>query len=316
MILTEHISGSLQWYDCTEPSEEILIKTAQKLAVPENIFLNCLDPDYLPYIDIHKDLIFIMLRVCDLSADEKSESIQELTTKIAVFIKNNQIYTFHRLPLHEVTNTIEYFKMHSEQLDSANSIQFVLQKLFEQIAESYEQKLIELENNLDRFEEKILTLKNSKFLLKEGFSIKRKASAYKKVIKFTLDVLAKTNLKICPDSHQFNYVKEKFERYQFYADDVFENSQGLLNLHLAIQSQKTNEASYRTNEIVRVLTVLTIFFLPLNFIAGVYGMNFESMPLLKNNNGFWLAIASMGFISVGLLVYVIVKGWLKPPPRD
>jgi magnesium transporter len=54
----------------------------------------------------------------------------------------------------------------------------------------------------------------------------------------------------------------------------------------------------------------------LNFIAGVYGMNFEQMPLVKSAEGFWVSIGIMIFICVGLLIYVVQKGWLSPPPKD
>ncbi|HEY1078684.1 MAG TPA: CorA family divalent cation transporter, partial [Bdellovibrio sp.] len=73
----------------------------------------------------------------------------------------------------------------------------------------------------------------------------------------------------------------------------------------------TNEASYRTNEVMRVLTVFSIFFLPLNFIAGVYGMNFENMPELKAPNGYYMTLAVMAFVVVSITYWMYKKGWLK-----
>ncbi|MDP3107199.1 CorA family divalent cation transporter, partial [Hydrogenophaga sp.] len=51
--------------------------------------------------------------------------------------------------------------------------------------------------------------------------------------------------------------------------------------------------SNRTNDIMRTLTALTAIFLPLNLIAGIFGMNFEFIPLLHQQTGFWWAIGSM-----------------------
>jgi magnesium transporter len=324
MELKHYNYGNLKWTDCQGPTQEHLKLMAAQINVPEAMLLSCLDPDYLPYIDHSNGVIFIMLRLCELGAPQKADTIQELTTKIAVFITADHIYTFHRLKLAEIaevnlameavlTKSIEIEKNNKSTQDLK---EHYLQNLIEQIANTYDKKLIQLGRETDIFEEKMFTVRNSKNLLKEGFLIKRKASAYKKVIKFTIDVLFKSCQKMNFELQKFSSNKEKLDRYQFYADDVFENIQGLLNLHIAIQSQKTNEASYRTNEIVRVLTVLTIFFLPLNFIAGVYGMNFETMPLVKTNEGFWISIGFMILISIGLLIYVIGKGWLKPPPKD
>ena len=57
----------------------------------------------------------------------------------------------------------------------------------------------------------------------------------------------------------------------------------------------------RTNDIMRTLTVLTAVFLPLNLITGVFGMNFDAMPLIHTAPGFWVAMMLMGAVVVGLV---------------
>jgi magnesium transporter len=64
---------------------------------------------------------------------------------------------------------------------------------------------------------------------------------------------------------------------------------------------------------MRVLTVFSIFFLPLNFLAGVYGMNFEYMPELKTKYGYLAVILAMIGIAVGIHYWVRKRGWLKRP---
>ena len=56
----------------------------------------------------------------------------------------------------------------------------------------------------------------------------------------------------------------------------------------------------RTNNIMRTLTALTAIFLPLNLIAGIFGMNFEFIPLIHREAGFWWAMGSMLFTAVAL----------------
>jgi len=72
-----------------------------------------------------------------------------------------------------------------------------------------------------------------------------------------------------------------------------------------------NAQSNRTNDIMRTLTVLTAIFLPLNLIAGIFGMNFDFIPLIHSNVGFWLTMASMGLIAVVLAVYFWRKRYLE-----
>jgi Mg2+ and Co2+ transporter CorA len=76
-----------------------------------------------------------------------------------------------------------------------------------------------------------------------------------------------------------------------------------------------NAQSHRTNEIMRTLTVLTAIFLPLNLIAGIFGMNFEFIPLLHMSNGFWWAMVAMGLTAAGLVLFFWRKRYLERSSR-
>ena len=101
-----------------------------------------------------------------------------------------------------------------------------------------------------------------------------------------------------------------------------ELASGLMDLYLS-------GVSNRMNEIMKVLTVISTIFLPMTFVAGVYGMNFESasspfnMPELKWRFGYPFALGIMLASAIGLLVFYVRKGWIgqggmdkdEPPPR-
>lgn len=299
-----------QWIDIQAPGPEQFHALASVLDMPQAIIENCLNPDYLPHIENYGSTRFVIMRMPEPSTDSKADSVQELTTKVALFINDGKVYTVHRIAhldcLSRIANTLSEVQRIGQSDDM--EINNLLGLLFEEMADGFENPLTQLEASMEKFEENIFNHKRSKALLQEGYYIKRKASAYRKVLKYSIDILTKLAAKqeLWQDS------RDKLERNLFYADDVFENTQGLLNLHLSIASQRTNEASFRTNEIMRVLTVLTIFFLPLNFIAGVFGMNFSHIPGLQQEWGFWASIGLMIFISLALFIYIAVKGWLSP----
>ncbi len=69
-------------------------------------------------------------------------------------------------------------------------------------------------------------------------------------------------------------------------------------------------AANRTNEIARVLTVLSGVMLPLTLVAGIYGMNFENMPELKTQNGYYVALAGMAALGLGLFGLFWRLGWV------
>jgi Mg2+ and Co2+ transporter CorA len=67
---------------------------------------------------------------------------------------------------------------------------------------------------------------------------------------------------------------------------------------------------HRTNDIMRTLTVFTAIFLPLNLITGFFGMNFEHLPLVKSEAGFWFSFAGMVAVGFGLVAYFRSKRYI------
>ena len=109
-------------------------------------------------------------------------------------------------------------------------------------------------------------------------SSKRRVSLMRRMLSHTLDVIQKLVPGSEPTAPLFQDLRENAESMHFYADELLEDVNNLLSIQLAL-------ASHRTNEVVRVLTVFSVFFLPLTFIVGVYGMNFEFMPELRRALG-------------------------------
>jgi len=67
--------------------------------------------------------------------------------------------------------------------------------------------------------------------------------------------------------------------------------------------------SHRMNEVMKILTILSAIFMPITFIAGIYGMNFQHMPELEYQNGYFLALGLMLVIVVGMVFYFKRKRW-------
>lgn len=93
-------------------------------------------------------------------------------------------------------------------------------------------------------------------------------------------------------------VIEHIERVVHHVRRLEQSAETIVQIHFSAQSN-------RTNDIMRTLTALTAIFLPLNLIAGIFGMNFEFIPLVHHQTGFWWAMGTMSFIasSLGLLFW-------------
>ncbi|MCC7301102.1 MAG: magnesium/cobalt transporter CorA [Bacteroidia bacterium] len=78
---------------------------------------------------------------------------------------------------------------------------------------------------------------------------------------------------------------------------------GMMDIYLSSLSNKMNQ-------VMKVLTIISTLFIPVTFIAGIYGMNFRYMPELASPNGYWITLVLMGSIIVGLLFWFRYKKWL------
>jgi magnesium transporter len=107
-----------------------------------------------------------------------------------------------------------------------------------------------------------------------------------------------------PTAPLYQDLRENAESMHFYADELVEDVNNLLSIQLAL-------ASHRTNEVVRVLTVFSVFFLPLTFIVGVYGMNFHYMPELRERWGYPAVLVGMGLVTLVIYLWFRRRGWLK-----
>jgi Mg2+ and Co2+ transporter CorA len=98
-------------------------------------------------------------------------------------------------------------------------------------------------------------------------------------------------------------VLEHIERVLGHVRRLESSAESAVQMHFSAQSN-------RTNDIMRTLTVLTAIFLPLNLVTGVFGMNFEVMPLLKLDSGFWISIGLMVLIAAGLIGIFLRKRYV------
>lgn len=86
-----------------------------------------------------------------------------------------------------------------------------------------------------------------------------------------------------------------------------DSATGLVNTYMTA-------VAHRSNEIVKVLTLLTSVFVPPTFIAGIYGMNFPDMPELEVENAYPIVMLTMLFMICGTILYFYFRGWLSRAP--
>ena len=96
---------------------------------------------------------------------------------------------------------------------------------------------------------------------------------------------------------------------------VVELADASRDLATALADELLSLVGQKTNEIMKVLTLMASIFIPLTLIAGIYGMNFDNMPELHNPRGYFAALGVMAATAAGMVVYFMRRGWIGRPKR-
>jgi magnesium transporter len=300
------------WLDVVDPTREELSELVADYGLHPLSVNDCLDPEHLPKYEVFENHIFVILRAVDADAPPTADTVQALTRKLAVFAGPGFVITIHRRDQPWLTALQErgLANVPLKHATKSEGIQVhLLTQLFNAALDTYQRPLEEVENTLDRFDTKVFEGEvehGAEFRsdLREIHRLKRQVTLCKRLLWRTVDVTQRMVPNAGKASALLRDVQENAESYHFYADELLDDANTLLNVQLALASQ-------RTSEVMRVLTVFSVFFLPLTFIVGVYGMNFKYMPELHERWGYPAVLLAMAVVTFAIHRWFRVRGWLR-----
>lgn len=261
------------------------------LAIEDSIF--SLNKPKLDYYEGYNFLILNALREGTLDPVE-----------ITLFVGQNYIVSFHKDSMPEVDEAWE--RIIKDRDHSHKGPSFVAYQIMDKIVDRYFPAFYKVEEKLDALGSNIN--KNSLHkIIDEVFEIRGELLELRKVIFSMRDLLYRIlNSDRLPDltKHRiyFSDIHDHLLKLAELVESSREVTSDLRDSYLSVNSNRMN-----TN--MMVLTVITTIFIPLTFLAGVYGMNFENMPELKWDYGYFLALGIMAFIGISMFLWFKRKGW-------
>jgi magnesium transporter len=299
MAITEYTQSAMgfQWIDVVSPDEAELLALGEKFQIHPYSIKDCLEPDHLPKHESQEDYHFIITRLMiEHSHSLKIHTIQQATSKLAIFYNEKFILTIHRLPLDFIATAKEkYYDSGKCQVPTD-----LVVRLLWNVLKTYERPSLELAKEIDIYEERIFLKNLSPLLMKNLYFLKRRTHIAHKLLQMTGGIAQSIQAK---DKIALNDMRDMHvQLLSVYAQNL-EDVNNLLHFYMSISSQKTNE-------VMRILTVFSAFFLPLTFLVGVYGMNFKYMPELDYIHGYKLTWLFMILITIFILQWFWRKKWL------
>lgn len=185
---------------------------------------------------------------------------------------------------------------------------YLLAQLLDAILDNYFESIEVLNKDVKAYGPQVIIERPHKQMIIALESMKSKAQQIKKSLfpfKEAIQSILNERTKFISDPH-LKYFRDLLSNATAAIeemDELIRTLEGLTNIYFASESQKMND-------IMRVLTTVSTIFIPLTFLAGIYGMNFHYMPELTYHSGYFMVLGAMGVVTLGMLYFFRRKGWL------
>jgi magnesium transporter len=289
--------NGFEWFDIIEPSHEEFEEMARRYNLHPALVNDSLQPDHLPKFERMQHYSFILFRICSKDETPKVENVEDLTSTIAIFFCEKFILTIHRKKQSLFDRVIA-----SMEDKMSSSSKELLNILIASCLNTYEGPLKKLSQSVDYYERMVFLKPKDEPLLKGVYYLKRKIDLLKQMLLLSYDIIDKLDSKE-EGNVETRDTRDLFIKLQSMLTARSENVKQLLEIYFSASSQ-------RTNETIRVLTIFSVFFMPMTFIVGLYGMNFQVMPELKWKFGYPGVLLLMVVINGLIYFWFKKKKWL------
>ena len=295
-------SPATLWIDLEAPTDEELRLLENPFAFHPLAIEDCLTPEHQPKIEDFGPYLFLIFRGVDL--EPPADHFE--TIKLAAFLGPNYLITYHRRPMRSVA-AVRTKYAHDEKGDLFRGVDYLLYEILDHMIEFYFPVLERIEEDIEAVEDRIFTADDEN-TLDAILGLKRRVMEIKRALAPHRELfgrIARNEFEeITPQAVVFyRDLYDSTYRLAEVADSYRDVLSGTLDAHISM-------ISHRLNEVMKVLTIFSTIMLPLTFIAGVYGMNFDFMPELHWRYGYFLVWGIMLAVTGGMLVYFRRRRWI------
>ncbi|MFP7296489.1 magnesium/cobalt transporter CorA [Neobacillus niacini] len=297
---SELVNGNYLWYwiDFHQPSQEEIDVLNTPLDFHPLAIEDCIFTLQRPKLDYYEDYTFFVTQALNPLTITKEE--------IDFFLAEKFIVTFHHQPSPEIDEVWSRFSL-SSKVKKWNPSQ-VLYHVLDKMVDNYFPLVYQVEDTLNELDE------NSKgrtmeALLEDLYDTRHQLLALRHTVTPMRDLVYRII-----NSQRMTKMQLKIEYFSDIHDHLLKLTEMVeANRELAsdIRDSYISLNSHQTNHVMKVLTVITTLFMPLTFIAGIYGMNFHYMPELTWKYGYFTTLFIMFLVVLVMTLWFKKKGWFK-----
>ena len=303
-----HDEKAVVWVDMEKPTEaedRLLLDVFRfhPLTVED-----CRENRHYPKIEEFPNYLYFIVH--GVTADTSPDRFN--TIELDGFLGPNYVITYH----HEMFRSINNVKkqLTTSPVSCQRGPAFLLHQILDQIVDYYSPVLDDFDERIDQLEDNIFSLRRpNDAILEQIMELKRSVLRLRRISAKQMDIfyrLSRGEVHLIPQPMLPFYrdIYDHLVRVTDLAESYRDLISGALEAYLSVVSN-------RMNEIMKVLTIFSAVMLPLTFLAGVYGMNFDNIPELHTRYGYFGIWAVMIFVAVTMLSLFWRAGWIGSGAR-
>lgn len=309
-LTPEQITQALQqpdgllWVSLEQPTPQEIQLVLQDLFHFHPLAIeDCLNDGYqAPKVDVFGSYLFIIVHAfqTDFPLDQMD------TVELNCFLGSNYLVTVyggnHTSPVQAVWRRLERDARPIER-----GADFLCYTILDQLVDEYMPLLDSMDEELDQLEDEVIA-RPQPAVLERILSLKHSILTLRRIVapqREVMNRLSRDDLPQIAPQHRIYYrdIYDHLVRVHDLSESIRDVVAGTLDTYLSATSN-------RLNEIMKALTLVSTIFLPLSFLAGVYGMNFEYLPELHWRYGYFMVWGVFGAIIIGMLGYFRHRGWI------
>lgn len=288
------------WVDTyNEPDDDELAFLTEQFALDRGAVIEAQRTRHPPSFEAFKDHIYLLLK----PLDAESDSLDFNTLQLAMFASERFLVTRHS----RESPYLEKLWLNLKQSDATDeSPMSVVASMCRRVAQRYGNVLLNLEQRLDVIEDELFE-SAADSLMRELVGYNTSLRKMHRILAYHVDVFAKLRLQLNKTGNnqhnEFDDIYAIIERFNSLSSLYQDVITDLIEAYISLNG-------HRLNQIMKVLTIVTVVFIPLTLLVGIYGMNFENMPELKAEHGYYILLSTMTGIAALLLFVFRRMRWL------
>lgn len=283
-------------------SPEVIRKIGEKLDIHPLVLEDIVHTGQRPKMEEYDDYIYFTLRVMIPAAVAGQPATE---SQLSIILCRHAVVTFNEFGINIFAPIVKRISNPKGKIRQKGE-DYLVYAMFDTVVDYYFLVLEDFGERIEELEDEIFSKPDEK-TLETIHSLRRELSGMRRATWPLRDVINKL---LRDDLPEINESSDKYFR------DVYDHTiqiietletmrdtvSGLFDIHLS-------STSHRMNQVMKVLTIIATIFIPLTFIAGVYGMNFQYMPELAWHWGYFGIMALMAVMGIGMAAYFKSKEW-------